>query len=123
MSELTAQMDKKVSMADHKKELEKVIHKKSKEIKIVINENVALKSQCSKLSAEKDRIAIKIPNINAQKTKLNKKIKFLENEIKKTMPKLKEYVRKSEEACKHEMAYKKTLDECIKVHGMYYIDY
>ena len=112
---MSTEMEGKVSMAEHKEELEKLVKTKTKEIRIVINENVALKSQCKKMCAERDCIGVKIPSITSERARLKKKIKWLESEIKRTMPKLKEYLEKAEAACKHEAAYKRTLEECIKV--------
>ena len=95
-------MQKKISMAEHKEELEKVIKTNRKDIKVVVEENRCLKAKCGKVNAEKESIGVKIPNLTSERAQLTRKLNFLEKELKQAVPKLKQYVRKAEEACNHE---------------------
>ena len=61
-----------------------------------------MKTKCGRLHAEKERIAVKIPNVTAERIKLTKKLNLLEKEMKRTVPKLNQYMRKADEACRHE---------------------
>ena len=53
----------KVSMEEHKQQLEALSKSKNGEIKIISNENSALKSRLNALNVEKDRLAMKVLNL------------------------------------------------------------
>ena len=58
--EMEQEILNKVSVEEHKQQLEALSKSKNGEIKIIHNENSALKARLSTLNVEKDRLAMKV---------------------------------------------------------------